>query len=114
MPLDFPFIPDGDPLNFRGQVKGFKADLVKGIIRLTVDVGVTPETLAQRNRIALLVEMERPVYFEIQGYRLPAEVEAAQRAAGESAIKLHQLALTVEHASPALDETSAEDPHEPE
>lgn len=93
MPLNFPFIPDGDPLEFRGHVKGYKADLVKNVIRLTIDLEVSPETLAARSKVAFLAEMERPVYVEVQTYRLPADVEAAQRQAAEAATKLHQLTL---------------------
>ena len=108
--LEFPYIPDGDPLTFRGQIKGFKADLVKGVIRLSIDVSVSPETLAHRSKVALLVEMERAVYVEVQPFRLPADVEAAQRAAAEAALKLHQLPLTVERTSPAeIDEQDGAD-----
>jgi len=62
-------VPDGDPINIeRAQVVAVKADFVKNVVRITLNLALDEHALAIRKRLALLAwdADQNPVNVEIQ------------------------------------------------
>lgn len=73
MQYHYPWIPEGEPLELQGNVTGAKADLVKGVLKITVEVPLSPKNFAMRDRLATIVEMPLQVAVEIQALRMQLE-----------------------------------------
>lgn len=93
MQYEWPWIPDGEPLELRGQVGGVRADLVKGEMVISLKLPVTPYTLSLRERLRVMVDMPLNVAVEIQALRMTMEKLADLRSAPAEPGREHQPTL---------------------
>lgn len=93
MQYEYPWIPDGEPIELAGNIKGAKADLVKNVLRITVDVPLTVQAFALRNRLAAMVEVPFRVAVDIQALRMQIEKLADLRSAPAAPGQDRQYAL---------------------
>lgn len=87
MRYQYPWIPDGEPLEFEGLLVGAKADLAKGVLKLTLNVPLTPVTFELRKRLAVIINAEMDVAIDVQVIRLQmerlADIRSAPAAPGQ-------------------------------